>query len=93
MTQQDKINVRNEIERIMREISDIACAIRDLAILAYEKADSQGNQEAFNGIELKQLNEITSELYDTCDLIQSTYYQISETTMDMIRDEEETLYL
>lgn len=93
MKEQEKINVRNEVERIIREVSDIACSIRSLAILAYEKADNQRNQEAFNGIELKQLKEITSNLYDICDLFQSINYQINETTMNMIRDEEETLYL
>lgn len=93
MTEQEKISVRNEVERITREVSVIACSLRGLAILAYEKADNQNNQEAFNGIELKQLKEITSVLYDTCDLIQSTCYQIGDTTNDMLEDKEETLFL
>lgn len=93
MTEQEKINIRNEVERITRENGDILCSIRSLAILAYEKADNQNNQEVFNEKELKQLKEITSVLYDICDLIQSTHYQMNETTYEMIRDEEETLYL
>ena len=84
MTEQEKIDIRNEVERITREIGDISCSLRSLAVLAYEKADSQRNQEAFNKTELKQLKEITSVLYDTCDLVQSTNYQIRETTWDMI---------